>query len=191
MSDQRHVNGAERAHSTYEEKKTAWAHLGYAIMKCQVLEHRLADVLFMCQMLNGDKTWADKDTHVPRYQKQTMGWLKNRLCEVTALPVAIEGKLKEVCEIRNELAHRYFKTRIDLLLTRQGYGQIASEIDGMASKIEDVITAFHAINARCGEPLGYTDEAIDRVAADFGRYLASLPEAERKKFERGHGRPDT
>lgn len=58
-----------------------WAHLGYAIMKCQVLEHRLADVLFMCEMLNGKRSWSDQDSCVPQYQKNTMGWLKNRICE--------------------------------------------------------------------------------------------------------------
>jgi hypothetical protein len=173
----------ERKHSTYPEKITVWAHLGYGIMKCQVLEHRLADVLFMCEMLNGEKSWADKNATMPRYHKMTMGWLKNRLCEATTLPSFLLDGLNEICGIRNELAHRYFKPRIDLLLTRDGAKQMALEIDKMSAKIEEVIEIFHRINNQYGKPLGYSDEAIDRVTHDFGTYWATLPQEERVRIE--------
>ena len=173
----------DRAHSTYQEKITVWAHLGYAIMKCQVLEHRLADVLFMCEMLNGDKTWSDKNSSMLRYQRLTMGTLRTRLCEVTTLPPDLLDRLNEVCDIRNELAHRYFKPRIDLLLTKTGYEQMAGELDKMSAKIEEVIEVFHKINGLFGRPLGYSTEAIERVAEDFKMYWATLSEAEQKRIE--------
>ena len=148
----------------------------------------MADVLFMCQMLNGDKSWSDKSTLVPHYQKMTMGWLKNRIYEATTLPPMLQDRLEEVCEIRNELAHRFFKQRIDMLLTRDGYGKLINEIEAMYGKIEDVIRDFHTINALHGEPLGYSEGAIERVTRDLANYLASLPNEERAKFEEGNGR---
>ena len=94
-----------RTHSTYAEKTTLWAHLGYAIMKCQMLEHRLADVLFMCEMLDGVYNWSDQNACVPEYQKKTLGWLRRRIRAIVTLPPSLDNKLSEVLKIRNELAH--------------------------------------------------------------------------------------
>ena len=173
----------DRTHSTYSEKMTIWGHLGYAIMKCQVLEHRLADVLFMCEMLNGKYTCQDMKRYVPKYQAQTMGWLRNRIRETTALPEVLDDKLNEVCDIRNELAHRYFKSRMELLHTREGYSKLAEELDGMYRKIEEVISEFHGISSNLGKPLGYSTADINRAKREISEYLSALPDSEREKMQ--------
>lgn len=174
----------ERVHSTYSEKTAVWGHLGYAIMKCQVLEHRLADVLFLCELLNETYRCGQMREKIAVYQKQTMGWLKNRILDVAKVPPSIALQLQEVCDIRNELAHRYFKTRMELLHTKQGFEIMAAELSEKYEKVEQLIDYFHQVSVQLGAPLGYSSEAVGKVRTQIEEYLAGLPEADLERMRR-------
>lgn len=71
---------------------------------------------------------------------------------------------------------------MELLHTRVGYKKIVNELEGMYGTIEEVIDSFHRINELRGKPLGYSDEAIERVQRDYYDYFARLPEDKKKKI---------
>ena len=82
----------------------------------------------------------------------------------------LETELKELLEIRNYLAHRYFRVKAIDFMKKDGRQHMLSELECFISKLEGGDKKIESITAVIAEQYGITDKTICRSVEDLLKY---------------------
>jgi hypothetical protein len=157
-----------------------FAHYGLAMGQAQIMEQQLATVL---ALVNVPEPYSRDDfiAIIERGEKQTLGQLKERLRQSGA-PVLGIDHLARVVELRNLLAHHYFRDpeRSARMTTEDGRAQLIAELDDATRRF--FLTAQHlmAAEVRLAVQQGVSKSDVMRRA----RQLVDSPRAADTKLSR-------
>lgn len=156
--------------------RDVYAHYGLALYLAQCLEHQLVNALIYGKHLpsvvgyakaKGPLTRADFDHRFDLFTDaqfdETMGGLITRLRETRKLPNNFDIKdLISARDMRNLLAHRYFRERADDFISIVGMQSMLAELQEAQKLFDRVDTAVTDACLALADAAGANRDAIDR-----------------------------
>jgi len=166
-----------------EHAREVRARFGLAVYHAQVLEHAIANALFLLDLIHNrsnftksHEEWGEEvDAFMGRNFEATMGRLVKKLRRLTDVPLALERLLASSLEHRNWLAHHIFRERSNGLLSIVGRDQMIREVEECRACF---IAADDGLERTLGHlriAAGITDAMIER---EYQRVLAGIQWAE-------------
>lgn len=123
------------------EIRDVFAHYGLAMYLAQCLEHGIVLALVYTRLLPRERSRAEAvgtisaaefekhfDVFMDEQFELTMGGLISRLQTTTKLPTSFKAELKKTRELRNFLAHRYFRERAEDFISNSGRISMLAEL---------------------------------------------------------------
>jgi hypothetical protein len=155
--------------------REVFANFGLAMYTAQVLEHGMINVAHWTSIDNRTiSTMADFDEDNMKLFRQTMGQLKRILMDRRSDIDHLEDLLVRAVQLRNFLAHEYFRQRAAAFLTDEGKVQMIEEL-------RSAVSFFEEIDAKL-EPL--TAQMLSSISVD-----KHMPEALESARQAGFGEP--
>ena len=153
------------------QTREVYAKYGLAMYFAQCLETGLVNLLVALELKDRDKiTISDIDSLIGINYDKTLGKLIYSLKEAMKTSEDIETDLKELLDIRNYLAHRYFRVKAIDFMKKDGRQHMLSELECFISKLESGDKKIESITAVIAEQYGITDEAICKSVEDLLKF---------------------
>ncbi len=119
--------------------KTTFAHFGLAYYQASVLEHEIVNILAMHRLVAARQDaeqllsdpWDDK-------LKSTMGALVKQLEAYTQADPELAADLVEAIQLRNHLAHSFWRDRADGFCTEDGRARMIADLIEARKHFQDV-----------------------------------------------------
>ena len=143
------------------QTREVYAKYGLAMYLAQCLETGLVNLLVYLEVKDGDKiNGMDIDSFMEENYEKTLGRLINSLKQETEISEKLETELKELLEIRNCLAHRYFRVKAIDFMEKDGRQHMLAELESFISKLQNGDKKIDSIISVMREQYGITDEII-------------------------------
>ena len=153
------------------QTREVYAKYGLAMYFAQCLETGLVNLLVALKLKDRDKiTIFDIDSLIGINYEKTLGKLIYSLKEAMKTSEDIETDLKELLDIRNYLAHRYFRVKAIDFMKKDGRQHMLSELECFISKLEGGDKKIESITAVIAEQYGITDETIYNSVEDLLKF---------------------
>ena len=141
--------------------REVYAKYGLAMYFAQCLETELVNLLISLKLKDRNKiTMFDFDSFMEENYRKTLGRLINSLKQAMEISDNLETELKELLEIRNYLAHRYFRVKAIDFMKKDGRQHMLSELESVISKLQNGDKKIDSIISVMREQYGITDEMI-------------------------------
>lgn len=148
--------------------REVYAKYGLAMYTAQCLETGLVNLLTALKMKQGDKmTRSDIDSFFEENYKKTLGGLISSLRQSMEISENLESDLGELLDLRNYLAHRYFREKAVDLMKEGGRRNMLSELDVIRLKLEDGDKRIDLIFSAYRKKFGISDEMINRKVSEL------------------------
>lgn len=153
------------------QTREVYAKYGLAMYFAQCLETGLVNLLVALKLKDRDKiTISDIDSLIGINYEKTLGKLIYSLKEAMEISEDIETNLKELLDIRNYLAHRYFRVKAIDFMKKDGRQHMLSELECFISKLEGGDKKIESITAVIAEQYGITDVTICNSVEDLLKF---------------------
>ena len=153
------------------QTREVYAKYGLAMYFAQCLETGLVNLLVALKLKDRDKiTLSDIDSLIEINYEKTLGKLISSLKQAMKTSEDLETDLKELLDIRNYLAHRYFRVKAIDFMKKDGRQHMLSELDCFISKLEGGDKKIESITAVIAEQYGITDETIYNSVEDLLKF---------------------
>lgn len=150
------------------QTREIYAKYGLAMYLAQCLETGLVNLLVYLEVKDGDKiNSVDIDLFMEENYEKTLGRLINSLKQAMEISDNLETELKELLEIRNYLAHRYFRVKAIDFMKKDGRQHMLSELESFISKLENGDKKVGSISSVISEQYGITDAMISKTVEEL------------------------
>ncbi len=148
--------------------REVYAKYGLAMYFAQCLETELVNLLISLKLKDRNKiTMFDFDSFMEENYRKTLGRLINSLKQAMEISDNLETELKELLEIRNYLAHRYFRVKAIDFMKKDGRQHMLSELESFISKLENGDKKVGSISSVISEQYGITDAMISKTVEEL------------------------
>ena len=148
--------------------REVYAKYGLAMYFAQCLETGLVNLLVALKLKDRDKiTRTDIDSFIEVNYEKTLGKLISSLKRAMKISEDLEADLKELLDVRNYLAHRYFRVKAVDFMKKEGRQHMLSELECFISKLESGDIMIESITAVIVKQYGITDETISKIVEDI------------------------
>lgn len=159
--------------------REVFARFGLAMYSAQTLEHEIVNLIVWTGIRSGDYTTAEQmETANAVLFKKTLGRLKRELLGHRIDLSHLESDLIRAVELRNFLAHSYFRERAGAFMTHDGKEQMLTELDDATTFFEKVDSALTPFTRRIIDEYGLMDKIPELMAApesrEFGHPLPGI-----------------
>ena len=158
-----------------QQRREVFARFGLAMYHAQCLERQLG--LMLASMFNRQFLEAppeDRDAFYDRELSKTLGQMVRALKNTISIPPTLEDRLKKAVDIRNWLAHRYFREREREILSLREREHMISELQEQADFLQALDREFTEIMEKWMERLGVSKEDIHEEMRIFLREKNSM-----------------
>lgn len=150
------------------QTREVYAKYGLAMYFAQCFETGLVNLLVALKLKNRDKmTRSDIDSFMEENYEKALGKLISFLKQSIKMSENLETDLKELLNIRNYLAHRYFRVKAIDFMKKDGRQNMLAELDSFKSKLEGGDKKIASITSVVREQYGITDEMISKMKEDL------------------------
>ena len=112
---------------------------GMAMYLIQVLEHQVVNLIVASKLPRVAEIPADELKRIRAATfKKTLGTTLKDLIASVDVPDELRCRLKQVCDERNRLAHRFFRENHDVMQTVGGNGRLVAELASFQQVVVDV-----------------------------------------------------
>lgn len=148
--------------------REVYAKYGLAMYFAQCLETELVNLLVALKLKDRDKiTRSDIDSFMEENYKKTLGRLIQSLKKAMKIPENLEIELAELLNIRNYLAHHYFRDKATDFVNKDGRQNMLSELELIISKLVNGDKKISSIVSVIREQYGITEEMISKMVDDL------------------------
>jgi len=148
--------------------REVYAKYGVAMYFAQCLETELVNLLVALKLKDRDKiTRSDIDSFMEENYKKTLGRLIQSLKKAMKIPENLEIELAELLNIRNYLAHHYFRDKAIDFVNKDGRQNMLSELELIISKLVNGDKKISSIVSVIREQYGITEEMISKMVDDL------------------------
>ncbi|MGO9545568.1 MAG: hypothetical protein ACLPPF_12355 [Rhodomicrobium sp.] len=175
--------------------RDVYAHYGLAMFLAQCLEHGIVNALLHAKLLPQERaragatrafTMADFqkrfDIFMDEQFELTMGGLVSRLRTSITLPPGFEAELTKAKELRNFLAHRYFRERAEEFISNRGRKAMLVELQKAQQLFErldeELKTAADSFAKALGMSLTKQEQRVAEYMAQAYARAAALDATE-------------
>jgi hypothetical protein len=155
-----------------------YAKFGLAMYAGQALEYVIATLLEWSGFTSGQylshEEWERADIN---FLRKTLGALRKELLAQPIDLAHLEGDLTRAVELRNFLAHHYFRERIDALTTQEGCKNMLAELEQAVNLLNGVVQKLRSITRNMVNEFGGPDiipVATENKSQGFGEPLPGL-----------------
>jgi hypothetical protein len=153
-----------------ELARDVYAHFGLALYEAQVLEHGLANAMSVAAIAAGRlPTREDYDAFLLEKFERTLGGLIKDLGGHVEIDPSLQGLLQVALLQRNWLAHRYFRERSEVFVTRHGCESMIAELQAAQELFEQADAALTSAVSEFAAKIGITQESVDAYVAEVMR----------------------
>lgn len=155
--------------------KTTFAHFGLAYYEASVLEHEIVNILVVNRLITAQQEddqllsdpWNDK------FKATTMGMLIRQLEPYMHTDSALAADLVEALELRNHLAHRFWRERAEDFCTEDGRTRMITYLIKARKHFENVDRRLtDTIGTEALQRWGVTRDVIDAWYNDALKQVA-------------------
>jgi len=148
--------------------REVYAKYGLAMYSAQCFETGLVNLLVSLKLKDREKIIrSDIDLFTEKNYEKTLGGLIHSLKKVMKISENLEADLKELLDIRNYLAHRYFRVKAIDFMKKDGRQRMLSELESIISKLENGDKKIDLIDSVICEQYGITNEMISKIIKDL------------------------
>ena len=150
--------------------REVYAKYGIAMYSSQCFETGLVTLLVSLKLNDREKiTRSDIDLFTGKNNEKTLGGLIHSLKKIMKISENLETELKELLDIRNYLAHRYFRIKAIDFTKKDGRQRMLSELESIISKLENGDKKIDLIDSVICDKYGITSEMIGKIMEDLLR----------------------
>lgn len=150
------------------QTREVYAKYGLAMYFAQCLETGIINLLVALKLKDRGKiTRTDIDLFMEENYQKTLGILISSLKQEMKISEDLENDLKELLDIRNYLAHRYFRIKAFDFMNKNGRQHMISELDYFISKLESLDKKIESITGAILSKYCITDEMINKILEDL------------------------
>ena len=143
------------------QRREVFARYGLAMYYAQCLEHQLGLMLAsMCNHEFLDTPHEDRDALFDQELSKTLGKMAQNLKKAMPVSPTLEDRLARAVEIRNWLAHRYFRERTREILSVRGRDVMISELQERADFLQALDSEFTGLMEKWLSRMGVSSEDI-------------------------------
>lgn len=177
--------------------RDVYAHFGLALYLAQCLEHGIVLALVHAKLLPKERAraaaraipLADFEMHFDVFMDEqfalTMGGLISRLRTSTKLPAAFDAELNKARELRNFLAHQYFRERTEELISKSGRVSMLAELQEAQQLFErvdgELKTAADSLARAAGVALSKQEQRVAEYMAQAYAQAAAQDDADNER----------
>jgi hypothetical protein len=144
-----------------------YAHFGLALYMAQVLEHGIVNLATWTRIHDKSiTTFEESEADSAMLFRQTMGSLKMTLLVRRSDIAHLQDLLDRAVELRNFLAHRYFRQRSAALATEDGRNHMIEELSAAHDFFKQVDDELEPLTMQILSALG-VDMHMPEVMAEF------------------------
>lgn len=149
--------------------KEVYAHYGLAMYLSQVLEHGRVNALIFIDFVPSNmhkfrhrSIWEKHlDEFSSQHFKTTLGKMINNLKKHITIEADFEEILSKALEVRNYLAHHYFRDRSEIFMTDSGCNKMIKELQEFQKDLQNADKLLESNTRDYRIALGITDEKIN------------------------------
>ena len=158
-----------------QQKREVFARFGLAMYRAQCLERQIK--LMFVSMYNqkflqvpptGRNPFLDEESI-----RKTLGQIKKELKEKASLSPTLETRLAEAVNLRNWLAHDYFRVREREMLALEGREKMISELQEKADWLQELDREFTDILKNWLCIMGISKEEIESEIENYFQEIIS------------------
>jgi hypothetical protein len=128
----------------------------------QVLEHAFVNLLTALRLHEKHRiTRSEIDQFIESWHKQTFGRVLKELRRVATLPAALEDELNTLRNLRNFLAHHYFRSRAIEFVSEAGRVRMIKELQSFQAQLQSGDSELHPFFLRLCQEYGITEETFE------------------------------
>ena len=158
----------EKLDNTAEIIKEVYARYGVAMYFAQHIEMSISVLLTTIKMSRGKiKTDLNYDFHLEKNFKTTLGRLIGYIKEVIEIDDKLEEDLEELLNLRNYLAHSYFRENSINFKKKDGRHQILSELKSIRQILEAGNKKIELISIPIFKHYGLTAERLKEIEKEM------------------------
>jgi len=166
---------SEELSDTDEEVKNVYANFGFAIYAAQCLEHGLVNSFIYLDLIPSKrditKSPKDRESSVDAFAsahfEHTLGRMIGDLKKVTSVSPDLSEKLSKALEMRNWLAHHYFRERAQNFLISSGRKNMIFELQQAVNMFREADEHLSVTLNPLLEKYGITEESIARISQEM------------------------
>lgn len=129
-----------------QQRREVFARYGVAMYYAQCVEHQLGLMLAsMCNHEFLDTPHEARDALFDQELSKTLGKMAQNLKKARPISPTLEDRLTRAVEVRNWLAHRYFRERAREILSVRGRKVMISELQERADFLQALDSEFTGI----------------------------------------------
>lgn len=148
--------------------REVYAKYGLAMYIAQCFETGLVNLLVSLKLKDREKIIkSDIDLFMEKNYEKTLGGLIHSLKKVMKTSENLEADLKELLDIRNYLAHRYFRVKAIDFMKKDGRQRMLSELESIISKLENGDKKIDSIISAIYKQYGITNEIVSKIREDL------------------------
>ena len=144
-----------------QQRREVFARYGLAMYYAQCLEHQLGLMLAsMCNHEFLDTPHEARDALFDQELSKTLGKMAQNLKKAMPVPPTLEDRLARAVEVRNWLAHGYFRERAREFLSVQGRDVMVFELQERADFLQALDSEFTELMEKWLNRMGVSGEHI-------------------------------
>ena len=144
-----------------QQRREVFARYGLAMYYAQCLEYQLGLMLAsMCNHEFLDTPHEARDTLFDQELSKTLGQIAQNLKKVMPISPTLKDRLARAVEVRNWLAHRYFRERAKEILSVRGRDVMISELQERADFLQALDREFTGLMEKWLSRMGVSSEDI-------------------------------
>ena len=148
--------------------REVYAKYGLAMYSAQCFETGLVNLLVSLKLKDREKiTRSDIDLFTEKNYEKTLGGLIHSLKQAMKISENLETELRELLDIRNYLAHRYFRVKAVNFMKKSGRQHMLSELESIISKLENGDKKIDSIVSVIYKQYGITNEMVSKIIEDL------------------------
>jgi uncharacterized protein with HEPN domain len=148
--------------------REVYAKYGLAMYSAQCFETGLVNLLISLKLKDREKIIrSDIDLFTEKYYEKTLGRLIHSLKQAMKISENLETELRELLDIRNYLAHRYFRVKAIDFMKKDGRQRMLFELESIISKLENGDKKIDSIDSVICEQYGITNEMVSKKIEDL------------------------
>ena len=158
-----------------QQKREVFARFGLAMYHAQCLERQIKLMFvsmynqkFLQVPLTGRNPFLDEESI-----RKTLGQIKKELKEKASLSPTLETRLAEAVNLRNWLAHDYFRVREREMLALEGREKMISELQEKADWLQELDREFTDILKNWLCIMGISKEEIESEIENYFQEIIS------------------
>lgn len=163
---------AEGPNEALRKEMFAWH--GSTMYAAQLLEHELVTLhIGLRRLQDPAATLDDLDSLDTLMSRRTLGALVHALQKQPEPAPQLAATLGPYVEIRNDLAHHFFKRHGSSFLTRLGVEAMIAELQAAYEQLREADALATKVSAAVREKLGWSEEQFQALAAaEVSRLMA-------------------